>query len=137
MQEAIICDLDGTLALLGKRSPYDYQRVGSDRLNVAVALVVRAMHRQGYAVLLFTGRESSSEEKTRAWLEKHTIPYDVLVMRAAGDNRKDAIVKREMYQRTVAGVYSVAFVLDDRNQVVDMWRKDLGLPCFQVNYGNF
>ena len=57
-------------------------------------------------------------------------------MRAAGDNRKDAIVKRELYQRAVAGVYSIAFVLDDRNQVVDMWRKDLGLPCFQVNYGN-
>jgi len=27
--------------------------------------------------------------------------------------------------------------LDDRNQVVDMWRRELALPCFQVNYGDF
>ena len=32
--------------------------------------------------------------------------------------------------------YFVEFVLDDRNQVVDLWRKDLNLPCLQVNYGN-
>lgn len=31
----------------------------------------------------------------------------------------------------------VKFVLDDRNQVVDMWRKDLGLTCLQVDYGDF
>lgn len=28
-------------------------------------------------------------------------------------------------------------VIDDRNQVVDMWRKDLGLCCLQVDYGDF
>jgi hypothetical protein len=27
-------------------------------------------------------------------------------------------------------------ILDDRNQVVDMWRS-IGLPCFQVAPGNF
>ena len=137
MQRAIICDLDGTLAILGKRSPYDYQKVNRDRLNEPVALVVRAMSSQGYAILLFTGREISSEEKTKAWLARHAIPYSALIMRAVGDYRKDAVVKREMYQRAVEGVYDVAFVLDDRDQVVDMWRKDLKLPCFQVNYGAF
>jgi hypothetical protein len=28
-------------------------------------------------------------------------------------------------------------VLDDRNQVVDMWRNDLGLTCLQVDWGDF
>ena len=32
--------------------------------------------------------------------------------------------------------YRVLFVLDDRNQVVDMWR-DIGLTCLQVADGNF
>ena len=137
MKRAIICDIDGTLAILGRRSPYDYQHVNRDRLNEPVALLVRAMSAQGYDIVLFTGRESSSEAKTKAWLEKHTIPYSTLVMRAVGDNRKDAVVKREMYERAVEGRYSVAFVLDDRDQVVAMWRKDLRLPCFQVDYGNF
>jgi hypothetical protein len=58
-------------------------------------------------------------------------------MRRTGDRRKDSKVKREMYERTVPGTYDVLLVLDDRNQVVDMWRKELGLPCFQVDYGNF
>ena len=58
-------------------------------------------------------------------------------MRRTGDRRKDSTVKREMYERTVPGTYDVLLVLDDRNQVVDMWRKVLGLPCFQVDYGNF
>jgi putative SOS response-associated peptidase YedK len=33
--------------------------------------------------------------------------------------------------------FNVEFVLDDRNSVVDMWRKELNLPTFQVNYGDF
>jgi hypothetical protein len=28
-------------------------------------------------------------------------------------------------------------VIDDRNQVVDMWRMELGLVCLQVDYGDF
>jgi len=42
-----------------------------------------------------------------------------------------------MYERLVPGTYDVLLVLDDRNQVVDMWRKELGLTCFQVDYGDF
>ena len=34
------------------------------------------------------------------------------------------------------GVDNVAMVFDDRNQVVDMWRKS-GLTCFQVADGDF
>ena len=137
MQRAIICNLDGTLALLGRRSPYDYAKVDRDRRNEPVALVVRAMSSRGFAILLFTGREASCEAKTRAWLAAHDIPCSALAMRAVGDRRKDALVKRELYQTVVEGMYRVAFVLDDRDQVVDMWRKELRLPCFQVAYGNF
>jgi hypothetical protein len=58
-------------------------------------------------------------------------------MRKAKDYRKDAIIKREIFDREISGKYRIEFVLDDRDQVVDMWRKDLKLNCFQVNYGNF
>lgn len=58
-------------------------------------------------------------------------------MRAAGDYRKDAVIKKEMFDTQIEGKYFVEFVLDDRNQVVDLWRKDLNLPCFQVYYGDF
>lgn len=43
-----------------------------------------------------------------------------------------AIVKQEMFKK----YYNVIAVFDDRNKVVDMWRK-LKLPTYQVWYGNF
>jgi len=57
-------------------------------------------------------------------------------MRPTGDNRKDAIVKREIFDREIRDRYRILFVLDDRNQVVDMWR-ELGLTCLQVAPGDF
>ncbi len=37
----------------------------------------------------------------------------------------------------IKGKYFVRFVLDDRNQVVDMWRNEIGYACLQVYYGDF
>ena len=45
-------------------------------------------------------------------------------------------MKEEIYQQHIAGQYNVKFVLDDRQQVVDMWRS-LGLTVFQVDEGDF
>lgn len=137
MARAIICDIDGTLADLGTRHPFDFANVDQDTLKHATAELVRIMHRAGYAIILFSGREDSSREKTIAWLHANDIPFDELLMRRTGDRRKDSVVKRQMYERAVAGTFEVLFVLDDRNQVVDMWRKELNLPCFQVDYGDF
>lgn len=137
LRKAIICDIDGTLADLGTRSPYDFTRVDQDRVKHATAEVVRLFAQAGYAIVLFSGRDDSSRAMTIAWLEANDIPFNELVMRKIGDRRRDSKVKREMFERTVRGKYAVLLVLDDRNQVVDMWRKDLELPCFQVDYGDF
>ena len=137
MKPAIICDIDGTLASLGARSPYEFEKVDQDEVKHAAAETVRVFARAGYAIVLFTGRNDSSREMTIAWLRVNDVPFDELVMRRTGDRRKDSTVKREMYERVVPGTYDVLLVLDDRNQVVDMWRKELGLPCFQVDYGDF
>ena len=60
-----------------------------------------------------------------------------LLMRKDGDNRPDQIVKRELYERHVQGLYEIEGVLDDRDRVVAMWRNDLGLTCLQVAPGAF
>jgi predicted kinase len=137
LPKAIICDLDGTLALMGNRDPYDASKSDKDALNEAVASVVKLFAANGYRVLLLSGREEIFREPTLRFLEKFAIPCQQLWMRSTKDYRKDAVVKREIFDREIAGKYYVEFVLDDRNQVVEMWRKDLRLNCFQVNYGNF
>ena len=57
-------------------------------------------------------------------------------MRKTGDNRKDCIVKRELFDAHIKDKYYIDFILDDRNQVVNMWR-ELGFTVMQVADGNF
>lgn len=83
-----------------------------------------------------SGRKESAREYTKEWLKYNNILYDKLLMRKDNDDRKDAIVKKEIYDNIIKDNYNVLFVLDDRDSVVKMWR-DEGLDCFQVYYGNF
>ena len=134
---AILCDLDGTLAILHDRSPFDAKRCETDLLNIPVAEIIKTYHEKGVKIILMSGRENNAKIQTMNWLSYNKIPYNALYMRASGDMRKDAIVKKELYEKYIKGQFFVQFVLDDRNQVVDLWRLELGLPCLQVNYGDF
>lgn len=129
---AVIVDLDGTLALMVARGPYDAALCETDKLNPVVASII--VHHEH--VLLMSGRDAKFRPETERWLAANRVRYDELHMRAEGDVRKDSIVKRELFDAHVRGRWNVAFVLDDRNQVVDMWR-DLGLVCLQVAPGDF
>ena len=137
LPKAVICDLDGTLSLLNGRDPYNAATCDNDLLNTPVAAALKMAKQQGYQVILLSGREDKFREPTVRFLNKHQIGYDLLLMRTSNDFRKDNIIKRELFEGEIQGKYFVEFLLDDRNQVVDMWRKDLHLPCFQVNYGDF
>lgn len=136
-KKTIICDLDGTLALMKRRNPFDATKCDEDELNIPVANVLKAFAEKGYHILLLSGREDRFRTPTIRFLEKYQIPYDHLWMRKTKDFRKDAIIKKEIFNREIAGKYEIEFVMDDRNQVVDMWRKELGLTCFQVGEGDF
>jgi predicted kinase len=135
---AIICDLDGTLALAnGKRSPYDYKKVGLDDVNDPVARIVQLFNRAGYTILYVSGREDSCRGETAMWLAENKLGvHTALHMRKTGDHRNDAVVKLEIFNQCIRENYDVKFVLDDRDRVVRMWR-ELGLTCLQVAYGAF
>lgn len=134
---AVMVDIDGTVALRGDRSPYDETRVSEDRPNTPVLAVVRAMYLDGHAVIFCSGRTEACRADTEKWLTEHFgWPWAALWMRRVGDQRKDAVIKREIYDRHIHGKYDVTCVLDDRNQVVSMWR-DLGLTVLQVAPGDF
>jgi predicted kinase len=136
---AWIFDVDGTLALRregsGQRGPYDWARVGEDLPNDPVIRLAQALGRSDL-VIAMSGRDECCREQTAHWLEQHVGTIDALLMRPAGDTRKDAIVKRELFQQQVAPKWQVLGVIDDRQQVVDMWRA-MGLTCLQVAPGRF
>ncbi|WP_327378093.1 AAA family ATPase [Streptomyces sp. NBC_01216] len=137
LPSAVMCDIDGTLALRGDRGPYDFTRCDLDLLNVSVGDALRAFRRaDGDRIVLLSGRGEEHRALTEAWLTRHQVPYDELWMRAAGDGRSDDIVKAELFDAHVRHRYAVRVSLDDRDRVVAVWRR-MGLPTWQVNYGSF
>ena len=137
MKKAVIVDIDGTLAKMNGRTPFEWDRVGEDKVNEAVKTLVNALALCNFEIILFSGRDAVCMDQTKKWLMDNFIHYQHLFMRPEGNNEKDAIIKRKMYDENIVGKFDVQFTIDDRDQVVEMWRKDLGLTCLQVDYGNF
>ncbi|GGX09808.1 phosphatase domain-containing protein [Streptomyces chryseus] len=134
---AVMCDIDGTLALTGDRGPYDFTRCEVDLLNDAVRRALHAFRRaDNDVIVLLSGRGEEYRAQTESWLRRYDVPYDELWMRPAGDGRRDDVVKAELFDRHVRHRYAVRVSLDDRDRVVALWRR-MGLPTWQVNYGAF
>lgn len=136
--EAVLCDLDGTLALIHGRRPHDASNCDiKDLPNVPVIETVMAHHKAGRYIIFCSGREDKYRPETERFIAMHCkgLPYQ-LHMRKTHDFRKDAIIKEEIYQGEIEGKFNVLCVLDDRDQVVEFWRAK-GLTCFQVAEGNF
>lgn len=106
-------------------------------MTMVVINVVRAMAMAGHRVVFLSGRTAGCRDATDTWLRTHVLPtFEALHMRAVGDFRKDSIVKAELFDAHVRDDYDVACVLDDRKQVVEMWRA-MGLTVLQVAEGDF
>lgn len=135
VKQAFIFDIDGTLALRGERSPYDLSRVKDDKVNPPVLTVLRALRAQGFSILIFTGRDASSKQVTVDWLTAQGIrygpEYDLLLMRAAGSQEKDHLVKLRMLGK-VREQFEVMGVFEDRKRVKRMW-EGMGVFVFDVN----
>ena len=149
MDKKVIFDLDGTLALIDIRRDlatkdngkmdwdvfFDPDNIDLDLPNQTVIDMANLLHSQGYLIYIFSGRSDKTEDATKDWLDKHNVSYDLLQMRPQGLLYKpDNDLKQDWLN--VIKKDTVAMVFDDRNQVVDMWRKN-GLTTFQVADGDF
>lgn len=54
---AYIFDIDGTLAKMNGRSPYDYTRVSEDLPNEPIVNLSKTLYDAGYTILVCSGRE--------------------------------------------------------------------------------
>jgi hypothetical protein len=147
-QYIVIFDLDGTIALIDHRRHFvagksqvtdeDWRNFFAacvdDEPNLPVITTLRALHYQGYEIVILSGRSSEVRSETVAWLKKHQIPYHGLYMRLAGDHKPDEKLKEELLEKFTKE--TILCVFDDRQKVVDMWRSK-GITCFQVAPGDF
>jgi hypothetical protein len=146
--EYIICDLDGTIADIrhrrhhaeGKKKNWKkfFEGIPHDDLAEVVADILKH-YVKTHRIVFVSGRPEHTRSDTEAWLFKH-VPFVKnyeLHMRADGDFRADNLVKSEIYEEQIKPEHGEPFfVLDDRDQVVKMWREK-GLICLQVAEGDF
>ena len=146
---AIIVDRDGTLASVAHVAPTTRDRDAWREYNAALpfdAPVPNVVNMLNWArrtlpdvtIIMTSGRAAGDfpgdirrKRHMEGWIAKHRLPIDVLHMREGGDQRRDSIVKAEMFHSFIADKFDVLPVIDDRPQVCDLWR-DLGLPLIQV-----
>jgi predicted kinase len=132
LDDAIIVDVDGTIAEIGDRSPYDASRSDeTDTLNPAMGRVIDRF-KDDYTIIFCSGRMEKDRIPTYRFIKKHFPELEYhLFMRKDNDMRKDAIVKEEIFNAHIRNKFYVAAVFDDRLQVCRMWHR-LGLRLLRV-----
>lgn len=147
MKFSVLFDIDGTLALIDHRRPLlkgekpDWRsfnsKMGDDTPNNAVVDLYRTLWDSGkYQLILVSGRSEDYRKITETWLTWNFIPFDKILMRPSKDFRPDTEIKKEMLDQLLAEGKKIAFVVDDRQAVVDMWRAN-GITCLQCDVGDF
>lgn len=133
-EDIILCDIDGTVALMNGRSPYEWNRVGEDLPNTPVVQTIQKWMRT-HKVIFMSGREGTLEcyRQTTEWLLLHELVNGKLnlFMRKEGDTRKDNIIKEELFRKHIEPYYNVITVFDDRPSVCRHWRS-MGLFVVQI-----
>ena len=88
-------------------------------------------------VWIWSGRISTVSAETFRWLQGHHIRFNQLKMRLAGDHTPDDQLKESWFHAlSPEDRARLVMVFDDRQRVVDMWRRN-GVVCAQVAPGDF
>jgi len=141
-KKIVIFDIDGTLAdnnhrqyfVSDGRKEWDkfFSLMGDDLPVLPVIELCQALFASdNYEIQIFSGRPERYRRLTEQWLAWNSVP---LSMRKDGDYRPDAEVKEEMLLKLEKEGKQIAFVVDDRKPVVEMWRKH-GIVCLQCAEG--
>lgn len=130
-ESAYIFDIDGTLALMLDRGPFEWAKVINDLPNEPVIHMAQLLHKLGHKIIITSGRDSICREDTEIWLYNHGVVYEALYMRPEGSGDKDTVVKLAIFNEYIRDNYYVRGVFDDRLMVSKLWH-EMGLPLFRV-----
>tara|TARA_Y100001963_G_C6765603_1_gene442001 strand:- start:1069 stop:1536 length:468 start_codon:yes stop_codon:yes gene_type:complete len=138
-RDGIIVDVDGTLAdMTGIRTPFEWNKVNEDKPKQTIIDIVKTFRKyHGVDIIITTGRDGVCGKKTKQWLYDNEVIFDAFFIRDKDNYEKDSVIKKRIFENEIKDRWNIKFVLDDRNQVVDMWRRELGLVVLQVDEGNF
>lgn len=143
--KAIGIDLDGTMCNIDHRLHYVkgekkrwgdfFREIPNDTVNEWCRQLVWAMQ-EDHQIVYCSGRPDNTRRDSEDWLRRHGVGADFLYMRQRNDFRQDDIVKEIILEFELKPRYDILMVVDDRQQVVNMWRKH-GITCLQCAPGDF
>lgn len=146
----IIVDLDGTLcdirhrlseAMAAKKSgdprAWDlfHDKCGQDLPVWSVVLLLRAWLYAGGRIVYISARPVTFLFETKSWLRALSLPDAPLYLRMV-EEQTSVEMKTHAAGLAIPPGDAVAFVLEDRDKLVMMWR-NYGAACFQVAKGEY
>ena len=155
--KAIIVDLDSTLCnvdhrihfIVNDKTPAQdrfgnsnwerfYAELINDTPNDWCVMLIKGMWKIGVKPVYLTGRPEKYRDLTLQWFNRFkdeplTYSYvkNNLYMRHDDDFTKDCFMKKTLFKRLIEPNYDIVFCLDDRKQVIDMFRS-IGAVCLDV-----
>lgn len=136
----VLVDLDHTLSnafprdgmIGGPWDDYHAASVADEPLHDVVALV-NALHDQGFTIVAITARPEKWRQLTGAWLRRHGIYIDEILMRPDEAFHPAPELKIALARARFPDLKNqVALLLEDRDDVVAAFREE-GITVLQVH----
>ncbi len=142
---AVVFDLDGVLSdaanrqhfLDGETRDWDgfFEACGEDPLIDEVARLL-ALLDGGIQVVLLTGRPIRVQPQTLAWLDRHQLRWDLLIMRDFGDYAAALEFKRKAARELRSYGFELRLAFEDDRRNLEMFRAE-DLPCVYIHSGYY
>lgn len=140
MTRNIIFDIDGTLAdpkdrlhFLEKKDWNSFYNACLDDIPIHHVIYLLQELKKNHRIIILTGRPERIKDKTLQWLKANNISFDEIYFRKNRDYRPDYEIKEEMLKALNRPIW---FAIDDRKQVVDMFRRN-NILCLQCKDGDY
>ena len=103
-------------------------------ISEGLGLVARLA--EGRVVALVTARPARLASTTLAWLDRHDVDWDLLVMREDKDRRSSPDTKRDLLAQLRASGYTPVVALDDDVANLVMYRTE-GVATIYIHSGYY
>ena len=145
-QKIVIVDIDGTLAEVSKErmnflesgntnwDEFYSMNFSNDKPIFEIIELVWNLYKH-YEIIFCTGRSEKVRDVTKKWLGSYSL-FGKLLMRPNDCEVADAKMKPQLLLDNNINFDNIAFVLDDKNCVVEEFRK-LGIKCLQVESNKY